>query len=173
MWRAHSLGNRPARKAEQRNGIGCSSPSLPYTYFRFPIASLFQRPWVQARTLPNTRNEMEQTTTDSQPPQPTIHIGKIIEAEVRRQHKSVTWLSNAIHCDRRNIYNIFKRESIDTELLRRISLTLNVNFFSAYCHTLDNLRHRRNAPAPYKQAHPSHEITSLLRQTHKQSKAAL
>lgn len=109
--------------------------------------------------LPNTRKEMEQipcdTTTDSQNQQPTIHIGKIIEAEVRRQHKSVTWLSNAIHCDRRNIYNIFKRESIDTELLRRISLTLNVNFFSAYCHNLDSL------PAPESNHPCAHQASAL------------
>ena len=34
----------------------------------------------------------------------TLHIGKIIEEELRRQSRTVTWLSRKIHCDRRNVY---------------------------------------------------------------------
>lgn len=38
----------------------------------------------------------------------TLFIGKLIEEELRRQERSVTWLSRKIHCDRRNVYDIFK-----------------------------------------------------------------
>jgi len=70
-------------------------------------------------------------TTIKSEPKPIL-IGKIIEAELRRQERTVTWLSRKIHCDRRNVYDIFSRQYIDTELLYRISLALNTDFFKYY-----------------------------------------
>ncbi len=61
-----------------------------------------------------------------------IFIGKLIEEELRRQERSVTWLSRKIHCDRRNVYDIFRRSDIDTNLLYRISQVLNTDFFKIY-----------------------------------------
>lgn len=66
-----------------------------------------------------------------------IHIGKIIEKELHRQNRTVTWFANKLCCDRTNIYSIFKRKSIDTELLLRICCILNHNFFSYYIVELD------------------------------------
>ena len=63
----------------------------------------------------------------------SIHIGKEIESELRRQGCGVTWLAQRLHCDRTNVYNIFKRDGIDTILLQRISAVLNRNFFLLYC----------------------------------------
>ena len=62
----------------------------------------------------------------------SIHIGKIIEEELRRQERTVTWLSRKIHCDRRNIYDIFSRTSIDTDLLFKLSIALNRDFFAYF-----------------------------------------
>lgn len=62
----------------------------------------------------------------------TLHIGKIIEEEVRSQERSITWLSRKIHCDRRNVYDIFSRASIDTHLLYKLSIALNKDFFAYY-----------------------------------------
>ena len=62
-----------------------------------------------------------------------IHIGKEIKAELERQERGVTWLADKLHCDRTNVYNIFKREGIDTRLLERISVILHRNFFALYC----------------------------------------
>ena len=70
-----------------------------------------------------------------------IVIGKIIEEELRRQERTVTWLSRKIHCDRRNVYDIFSRSSIDTDLLYRISIALNTDFFSYFSL---NLQHTDN-----------------------------
>lgn len=68
-----------------------------------------------------------------QPDEPkSIHIGQIIEGELRRQERSVTWFSRKLHCDRRNVYDIFTRQFIDTELLLRISIVLGVDFFSYF-----------------------------------------
>ena len=61
-----------------------------------------------------------------------VHIGKIIEEEFHRQGRSVSWLATQLCCERSNIYNIFKRESIDTALLVKISIALGCNFFKYY-----------------------------------------
>ncbi len=68
-----------------------------------------------------------------------IHIGKLIEDELRRQERIVTWLSRKIHCDRRNIYDIFSRTCIDTDLLLRLSIALNTDFFSYFSSSLLHL----------------------------------
>ena len=63
----------------------------------------------------------------------SIHIGKEIKAELLRQERGVSWLAEKLHCDRTNVYDIFKREGIDTRLLERISIILHRNFFALYC----------------------------------------
>ena len=68
----------------------------------------------------------------------TIHIGKEIKAELRRQGRGVTWLAQRLNCDRTNVYNIFKREGIDTWLLQRVGAVLNRNFFFLYCQETGN-----------------------------------
>lgn len=66
-----------------------------------------------------------------------LHIGKIIEQELRAQERSVTWLSRKLYCDRRNVYDIFNRQYIDTGLLLRISIALGKDFFTYYSHVLE------------------------------------
>ena len=66
-----------------------------------------------------------------------VHIGKLIEEELRRQERSVTWFADKLCCERTNVYSIFKRQSIDTVLLLRISLVLHRNFFSVYLEELE------------------------------------
>lgn len=61
-----------------------------------------------------------------------IHIGSLIEQELRRQDRSVTWLAGGLHCDRTNVYKVFKKKSIDTQLLENISVILRHNFFLDY-----------------------------------------
>jgi hypothetical protein len=58
-----------------------------------------------------------------------MFIGEMIEQELKRQERSVTWFADKLMCERSNVYDIFKRKSIDTELLARISTVLNTNFF--------------------------------------------
>ena len=61
-----------------------------------------------------------------------VHIGSLIEQEVRKQERTVTWLASKLHCDRTNIYKIFKKQSIDTQLLEQISIILQHNFFNDF-----------------------------------------
>lgn len=66
-----------------------------------------------------------------------IFIGKSIEYELRTQERSVVWLARKLNCNRTNIYKIFNRSTIDTELLLRISNVLQRNFFEEYINRLD------------------------------------
>lgn len=61
-----------------------------------------------------------------------LHIGKIIEATMKSQGRSPSWLAKQICCNRDNIYKIYQRPHIDTNLLMKISLALNIDFFQLY-----------------------------------------
>ena len=65
-----------------------------------------------------------------------VHIGTLIKEELNRQERSVAWFARKLCCERTNVYSIFKRESIDTALLLRISCILRHNFFQYYCEEL-------------------------------------
>ena len=58
-----------------------------------------------------------------------FHIGKLIQAELKAQGRTVTWFAKAIHCDRTNVYKIFNNSHLDSELIWRISSVLGHNFF--------------------------------------------
>ncbi len=66
------------------------------------------------------------------------HIGQLIREELKQQGRTITWFAKAINCDRTNIYNIFARESIDTNLLTRISKALNKDFFEILTQELNS-----------------------------------
>lgn len=66
-----------------------------------------------------------------------IHIGNLIKEELRRQGRSVGWFAKELYCDRTNVYDIFKRQSLDTALLLRISQLLQHNFFQYYVVQID------------------------------------
>lgn len=61
-----------------------------------------------------------------------MHVGAHIKDVFNNGPKTwtITWFARQLNCDRRNIYNIFGRKSIDSELLMCISRILNHNFFA-------------------------------------------
>lgn len=61
-----------------------------------------------------------------------IHIGEEIRNELEAQGRNVLWLSKQLGCNRTNIYNIFQRENISTELLLKTSIALKKDFFALY-----------------------------------------
>ncbi|MES2133120.1 MAG: hypothetical protein V4506_12310 [Bacteroidota bacterium] len=61
-----------------------------------------------------------------------IHIGKRIKEELYKQGVSVTVFAEKISRSRNVVYDIFERESIDTDLLNKIGKLLNCDFFSLY-----------------------------------------
>lgn len=66
-----------------------------------------------------------------------MHIGKMIEHELNRQGRTKAWLARELHTVRGNVYDILRREDIDTALLRRISLILHHNFFNDLADTIE------------------------------------
>jgi len=61
-----------------------------------------------------------------------IHIGKKIKEEVYKQRISITAFAKKISRSRNVVYDIFERESVDTDLLNKIGKVLNCDFFSLY-----------------------------------------
>lgn len=66
-----------------------------------------------------------------------IDIGKEIRAELLRQERTAGWLAAKVGEHRSLIYRCLTKNSIDTDLLQRISLALRHNFFQEYCDALD------------------------------------
>ena len=74
-----------------------------------------------------------------------IHIGHLIQTELKEQRRSAAWLAEELNCNRANVYNIFNRRTIDTELLERISLILHRNFFELMAREISNEeRHQKD-----------------------------
>ncbi len=61
-----------------------------------------------------------------------VHIGEEIRNELDRQGRNALWLSQQLGCNRTNIYSIFLRESISTDLLMKVSIALKKDFFALY-----------------------------------------
>ena len=61
-----------------------------------------------------------------------IHIGRLIEEQLRRDERSVSWLARQIPCTRNHVYKIFRKSSLDCALLLRISKIMQFNFFQYY-----------------------------------------
>lgn len=57
-----------------------------------------------------------------------IHIGSLIKEKVEERGLSISAFARLLHYERTNIYKIFKRRSIDVDLLIRISHVLEYDF---------------------------------------------
>ena len=58
-----------------------------------------------------------------------VHIGEIIQKEVKRQHLSEGEFANLINTTRTNVYDIYKRPDFKTGHLRDIGKALGINIF--------------------------------------------
>lgn len=56
-------------------------------------------------------------------------IGQLIKERINLQKMEVTEFARLIGVERSNVYDIFKRESIDTKLLKKIGQVLDYDFF--------------------------------------------
>ena len=61
-----------------------------------------------------------------------MHIGKLIREKVKEQNKTSVWLAQQMSYSRTNIYKLYDKKSIDTDVLFRISAILDFDFFSLY-----------------------------------------
>lgn len=58
-----------------------------------------------------------------------LHIGQLIKTVFERSGMTVSDFARQLNCERTNVYTIFKRRTIDVELLVNISKILEYNFF--------------------------------------------
>ena len=61
-----------------------------------------------------------------------IHIGHLIREQLKADDRSVSWLAREIHCTRNHVYKIFNKPSLDGDLILKISVAMNFNFFQYY-----------------------------------------
>ena len=68
-----------------------------------------------------------------------MHIGDLIRRKVAEKGISVVSFAEQLSCTRINVYKMFNRQSLDTELLLRVSKVLEFDFFSCYSERLNRL----------------------------------
>lgn len=61
-----------------------------------------------------------------------FHLGKLIQEKIEEKKMPIAEFARLIHCERSNVYSIFKRKSIDIEKLVLISKTLDFDFIYEY-----------------------------------------
>ncbi len=64
-------------------------------------------------------------------------IGTSIKVVLAEQERSEAWLARKVHCDPGNFNRMLKKRSIDTDLLRRISLVMGYNFVSEFAQVVE------------------------------------
>ena len=97
-----------------------------------------------------------------------IHVGRKIKEEVYRQNLSVVNFAKKINRTRNVVYDIFERESIDTDLLNKIGKVLNCDFFSMYSsqkeYLSDSVKHFHVSEAGVPYGKHAEQIIALQQQ---------
>lgn len=73
-----------------------------------------------------------------------VHIGKVIKRLVKEKGFTVTEFAEKINYSRRNVYEIFDKNTIDTGLLVKIGKLLNENLFLNYISETDIYKYKSN-----------------------------
>lgn len=68
------------------------------------------------------------------------HIGHLIKAELRKQGRTITWLASQLGYSRQNMYKLFERKWIYSDLLLQISVIMDYDFFKCYSGYLSSRR---------------------------------
>lgn len=97
-----------------------------------------------------------------------IHIGKKIKEELYSQGISVSAFAKKINRSRNVVYDIFERESIDTDLLNKIGKILNCDFFSLYSaqkeYSSSGIKHYHLTETPAQYLKQSEELRIIQKQ---------
>lgn len=98
----------------------------------YPPPSLFSRPLVSC----NLPFRFHTSSLCSPFKSGAMHIGELIKEKMRERRVTVVHLSLQLCCTRANVYKILSKSSIDTDLLLRISRTIDYDFFALYSESL-------------------------------------
>ena len=96
----------------------------------------------------------------------SVHIGQKIKEQIKKRGTSVSELARRISTSRENIYSIFKRETIDTGLLYKIGIALDIDFFTYYA-DVNSTTNFAEDPEPYlanKKSQMEHENAALKKE---------
>lgn len=78
-----------------------------------------------------------------------IHVGHLIEKEIRRrqlyENISMGYVAYLIGKSRSNLYDIFNRKVVDSNIITRLSIALDINFFDVLAKEVEE-RLREKAP---------------------------
>jgi predicted transcriptional regulator len=66
-----------------------------------------------------------------------VNIGEKIKEIFDERGCTVVWFARQIPCSRKNVYDIFRRKSVDTQVLYRICKILDYDFFEEYSRALE------------------------------------
>lgn len=69
-----------------------------------------------------------------------MHIGNLIRQNLKERGYTVVWFATQLAYTRVNVYKIFEKKSLDTDLLMRISVILGTNFFKPYYDEFEDSR---------------------------------
>lgn len=58
-----------------------------------------------------------------------FHVGHIIKAVFDEQGRTVKWFAEKMHCNRTNIYKMFEKSDLNSEIIARASKALDHDFF--------------------------------------------
>ena len=58
-----------------------------------------------------------------------FHVGHIIKAVFDEQGRTVNWFAAKMHCNRTNIYKLFEKRHLNSEIIARASKILEHDFF--------------------------------------------
>lgn len=93
------------------------------------------------------------------------NIGEIIKIKIKEKGIPISEFARKINTNRNNVYNIFRRESIDTFLLIKISKVLECNLFDYFSNTIENNNFVAEKKIPYyKKEDVKNEVEVLLKE---------
>lgn len=75
-----------------------------------------------------------------------LHIGEKIREKARERRIGPSELGRMINTSKQNIYSIFKRKTVDTDLLHKLSEALQFDFFSYYIERREGRPEKRTLP---------------------------
>lgn len=75
-----------------------------------------------------------------------IHLGKIIQEKVNKSGLTITEFAEKINLSRPAVYQMFNKQSVDSDLLVRISLILKENICEFICREAESALTQHKAP---------------------------
>lgn len=61
---------------------------------------------------------------------PLVHMGNMVRTELERQGKTIAWLAEQLNMQCPNCYRLLRSQSMNTDMLRRVSILLEHDFFA-------------------------------------------